>query len=85
MTGPRVMINQNVTIGGSPGKDGLPWIGSDVRICAGAVLSGPVRVGDNVMIEANAVVTRDVPAGTLVRSPMAEVVATSEKHISQGV
>lgn len=85
VTGPRTFIYQNVTIGGSPGKDGLPSIGSDARIYAGAVISGPILLGDNVMIGANAVVARDVPDRSIVRSPMAEVVAITEKYLSEGV
>jgi serine O-acetyltransferase len=70
--GPRGWIFQNVTIGGAPGVEGLPQIGADIRIYAGAVLSGPITVGDNVMVGANAVVYRDVPSRTVVRCPPAE-------------
>jgi serine O-acetyltransferase len=72
VVGPRGWIFQNVTVGGAPGLDGLPRIGTDVRIYAGAVLAGPISVGDNVMIGANAVVYRDVPSRTVVRCPPAE-------------
>jgi serine O-acetyltransferase len=72
VVGPRGWIFQNVTIGGAPGTDGLPQIGSDVRIYAGAILSGPITVGDNVMVGANAVVYRDVPSRTVVRCSPAE-------------
>lgn len=44
--GPRTWIFQNVTIGGMPGKIGLPVIGADARVYAGAVICGLVRVGD---------------------------------------
>ena len=67
VVGPRAWIFQNVTIGGVPGKLGMPAIGADARIFCGAVVTGPVTLGDNVMIGANAVVHRDVPARTLVR------------------
>jgi serine O-acetyltransferase len=66
--GPRGWIFQNVTVGGVPGLDGLPRVGADARIFAGAVLAGPITLGDNVMVGANAVVYRDVPSRTLVRS-----------------
>ena len=39
--GPRAWIFQNVTMGGIPGKDGEPTVGSDVRIRCGAVICGP--------------------------------------------
>ncbi|MGK2897381.1 MAG: serine O-acetyltransferase, partial [Burkholderiaceae bacterium] len=38
-----------------------PVIGDNVDIGAGAKVLGRIRVGNNVMIGANAVVTRDVP------------------------
>jgi|GEM_PF-584850 len=72
--GPRAWIFQNVTIGGAPGKVGMPRVGIDARIYAGAVLTGPIHVGDLVMIGANAVVHRDVPARTLVRTASVECV-----------
>lgn len=71
--GPRAWIFQNATIGGSPGRAGLPTIGRDARIFPGAVIAGPIRVGDNVVIGANAVVLEDVPDQMLVRSPTAEM------------
>jgi serine O-acetyltransferase len=70
--GPRCWIFQNASLGGAPGKVGMPRVGADARIYAGAVLSGPIAVGDNVTIGANAVVSRDVPDRTMVRCPMAE-------------
>jgi serine O-acetyltransferase len=38
-----------------------PIIGNNVDIGAGAKLLGPIRIGDNVLIGANAVVLCDVP------------------------
>ena len=38
-----------------------PVIGDDVDIGTGAILLGRIRIGNNVLIGANAVVTRDVP------------------------
>ena len=72
VVGPRAWIYQNVTLGGAPGKSGLPRVGADARIYAGAVLAGPIVVGDNVLIAANAVVHRDVPPRTAVRPAMVE-------------
>lgn len=72
--GPGAWIFQHVTIGGAPGKVGAPRLGAFARLYAGAVVAGPVALGDHVAVGANAVVTRDVPARTLVRSPAAELV-----------
>jgi serine O-acetyltransferase len=82
--GPRGWIFQNVTVGGTPGLDGLPKIGSDARIFAGAVLVGPITVGDNVVVGANSVVSRDVPARMLVRSTMPEVDPLPERFRTDG-
>ena len=67
--GPRAWIFQHATLGGSPGREGMPKVGPDARIWPGAVLAGPIAVGANVVIGANAVVTVDVPDHTLVRVP----------------
>jgi serine O-acetyltransferase len=42
-----------------------PSIGNNVDIGAGAKLLGPIRIGDNVMIGANAVVLCDVPDNSI--------------------
>ena len=53
------IIRQNVTIAG--GNGGVPVIGDRVELNAGAVVVGPVRIGNNVRIGANAVVNSDIP------------------------
>ncbi len=70
--GPRAWIFQNVTIGGAPGKIGMPKIGADARIYAGAVITGPVHLGENVMVGANVVVSRDVPSRVVLRPSVVE-------------
>jgi serine O-acetyltransferase len=80
VVGPGAWIFQNVTIGGAPGKAGMPRVGADARIYCGAVLTGPIAVGDDVMVGANAVVARDVPGRTLVRCPPAEVLPLPEQY-----
>jgi len=62
---------QNVTVGGrdqssDDGTDAMPVIGHHVTLCAGAVVIGSLRVGDGVIVGANAVVLRDVPEYTAV-------------------
>ena len=46
--------------------DEAPVLGAGVELGAGAVLMGRVRLGDGSRVGANAVVTRDVPAGVTV-------------------
>lgn len=62
--GENVMIEHQVTIGAE--KRQSPVIGNGVFIGAGAKIVGPVTIGDNARVGANAVVTRDVPAETTV-------------------
>ena len=57
-------INQNVTIGDS-GR-GIPTIRDYVKIHTGAVVLGPITVGENSIIGANATIVKDVPADSVV-------------------
>ena len=57
-------FNQNVTVGWS--KKGKPIIGDNVRIYTGAVVAGNIKIGNNVTISANSVVTIDVPDNSFV-------------------
>lgn len=63
------MISQQVTIGhgGSVGgPSGTPTLGDRVSVLAGALVIGPIEIGDDCVIAAGAVVTRDMPAGSVV-------------------
>lgn len=73
VVGPGTWIFQHATLGGAPGKAGLPVVGAGGRIFAGAVLAGPIRLGDDVLVGANAVVRRDVPSRHAVRAPEPDV------------
>jgi len=66
VVGPRAWIYQNVTIGGGVGKEGLPTVGAGCRIYSGAVLSGPIAIGDEVVVSPNTLVQRNVPDRSLV-------------------
>ena len=57
--GDNCKIYQQVTIGKEKGK--FPIIGDNVTIYSGAKIIGDVKIGNNAIIGANAVVTRDVP------------------------
>lgn len=63
-------IRQNVTFGGNFSKKdeqgrSQPTIADGVSIGAGACILGPVKIGENVIVGANSVVTRDVPANMI--------------------
>lgn len=62
------LLYQGVTLGGT-GKDvgkRHPTIGNNVMVGSGAKVLGPITVGDNARVAANAVVLRDVPANATV-------------------
>lgn len=68
-----VIIHQNVTLGAlrfdSTERRGIPCtqlVKSNTIICAGAKVLGDVTIGENCIIGANAVVTKDVPDNTVV-------------------
>ena len=56
-------------------KSGVPVIGDRVYIAAGAKVLGPIEVGSDVAIGANAVVVRDVPAGVSVGGVPAKIIS----------
>jgi len=66
-------INQQVTIGFSNDTD-CPTIGDNVIIYAGAKIIGKVKIGDNSIVGANAVVVRDVPENCTVVAVPAYIV-----------
>lgn len=61
-------ILQQVTIGVDQFKSTTagPVIGDHVFIGAGAKIIGPIRIGDDAIIGANAVITKDIPGGATV-------------------
>lgn len=77
--GKNCRIWQNVTIGAKDvdncGKSiHYPTIGDNVLIYAGAVVIGPIKVGNNAIIGANAVVLSDVPENAIVAGIPAKVI-----------
>jgi serine O-acetyltransferase len=61
-----VVIGHQVTLGGRDLDVVAPHVEDGVYIGAGAKILGGVRIGRGATIGANAVVTRDVPAGAVV-------------------
>lgn len=69
------IIFHGVTLGGvkfDPVKR-HPTVGNKVLIGTGAKILGPVHLGDSCRVGANAVVTKDIPAGATVLGPKAEI------------
>ncbi len=79
---PRVVVGKNctigtcVTIGGKSGWYEVPIIGDNVQISSGAKILGPVRIGSNVVVGANAVIVKDVPSNCVVAGVPARIIRT---------
>lgn len=72
--GDNCRIRNGVVVGLSRVEDPIaPVIGNNVDIGTGATLLGRITIGDNVLIGANAVVVRDVPANHIAVGVPAQV------------
>jgi serine O-acetyltransferase len=85
--GDDVMVYHGVTLGGRSLQrvKRHPTIGNRVTIGAGAKVLGPLHIGDDSAIGANAVVTHDVPADSIATGIPAVVRPRTEKQREQGV
>ncbi|HEY8269922.1 MAG TPA: serine O-acetyltransferase EpsC [Pseudobdellovibrionaceae bacterium] len=73
--GDNCIIFHGVTLGGikfDPVKR-HPTVGNNVMIGTGAKVLGPITLGDGCRIGANAVVTKDVAAGSIIVGPASSV------------
>ena len=92
--GDNVTIYQGATLGGTNPTNGEggkrhPTICDNVIISLGAAVLGPITVGEGARVGANAVVTKDVPAGaTMVgipaRSTLVEVKPQTREFVPYG-
>ncbi|MDI6645223.1 MAG: DapH/DapD/GlmU-related protein [Methanobacteriaceae archaeon] len=82
--GRNATILQGVTIGGNIGKTKngrtSPMIGDNVLISAGAKILGPISIGDNSIIGANAVVITDIPKDSVAVGIPAKRIKKVEKN-----
>lgn len=70
--GENCWINQQVTIGFN--KGGMPIIGDNVKITAGAKVLGNINVGNNVIVGANCVVLKNIPDNCTVVGVPAKII-----------
>ncbi len=92
--GDNVTIYQGATLGGTNPTGGAggkrhPTIGDGVIVSLGAAVLGPITVGSNARIGANAVVTKDVPEGATMigipaRSTLVEVTPETRDFVPYG-
>ena len=73
--GANCSVAQNVTVGyKGAGKSTIPpVIGNNVYLGCGAVVIGAIHIGDDCVIGANATVVTDIPCGSTVLGPKAQV------------
>lgn len=92
--GDNVTMYQGSTLGGTNPTGGVggkrhPTIGDGVIVSLGAAILGPIIVGANARIGANAVVTKDVPEGATMigipaRSMLVEVKPETQAFVPYG-
>lgn len=70
--GNNFIVYHNVTLGLKDGQK--PYIGNNVVINAGAICIGGIIIGDNSIIGAGAVVTKNVPENTVVAGNPARII-----------
>lgn len=81
---PNVKIGKNckilhgVTMGGRAGHKGLPIIGDNVVIGTHAQIVGNVRIGNNSIVGAGAIVTHDVPDNVVVVGNPAKILRSNK-------
>jgi serine O-acetyltransferase len=79
--GEDVTLFHGVTLGGTGRETGKrhPTVGDRVTIGAGAKVLGPIKIGDDSRIGANAVVVKEVPASAVVVGVPGQIVSRSSR------
>jgi serine O-acetyltransferase len=78
--GDDVTMYQGVTLGGTSSDSGKrhPTIGDRVIIGAGAKILGPIKIGDDSRVGANAVVVKEVPSSAVVVGVPGQVISRTQ-------
>lgn len=80
--GSNCSVNQLVVIGWTDRTRG-PILGDNVSVKAGAKILGPITIGNNVVVGANAVVTKDVPANCVVAGVPAKIIRRNGIRVNE--
>ena len=72
--GNNLTFRQNTTIGHKRENEGSPRIGNKLDIGANSVILGPNTIGDNVVIGAGSVITKDLPQNSIVVGNPARII-----------
>ena len=73
--GSNCSIWQQVTVGNKLDDiESKPIIGNNVKICAGSILVGNIKIGNNVIIGAGSVVTKNVPDNCVIAGVPAKII-----------
>jgi serine O-acetyltransferase len=87
--GENCTLSQGISIGvlNRGPKAGCPILADRVYVGPGAMIFGRIHVGNDVLVGVNAVVSFDVPDGSIVAAPAAQIVSTrgSEGYIGNPV
>jgi serine O-acetyltransferase len=85
--GDDVTMYHGVTLGGTSLSHGKrhPTVGDRVTLGAGAKLLGPIEVGDDSRVGANAVVVKSVPPNSVVVGVPGQVIARSRPRPAEAV
>ena len=80
--GSNCVIYQNVTIGRRDivRSPKAPCFGDNITVCAGACVLGDIKIGDNAIIGANAVVLVDVPHNCIAIGVPARIMQKEKKQ-----
>ena len=78
--GANCSIYQDVTIGVNNGK--RPVLHNSVQIFANSVVVGGIELGDNVIVGAGTVLTKSVPANSVVIGNPARIIKQNGKHVN---
>ncbi|MEM6294753.1 MAG: serine acetyltransferase [Myxococcota bacterium] len=77
--GDRVGLMHGITVATTVDRPGVPELGDDVFVGAGACIMGPVKIGDGARIAPNSLVLNDVPAGTTAIGVPARIIRAPKK------